>query len=68
MRPSTAAASSAAAHAIAERHGAEGLFRFYDRFNDQRIFGRPGARLTDRVLRRSLDMSLAELEAAVAGG
>jgi hypothetical protein len=62
------AASSAAAYAIVERHGAKGLFGFYDRFNDQEIFGRPGARLTNRVLRRSLGMSLAELEAAVAGG
>jgi hypothetical protein len=59
------AASAAAAFAIAERHGSRGLFRLFDAFNDREIPGRPGARTTDRVLRRTLGMSLAELEAAI---
>ena len=61
------AAASAAAYAIVARAGTKGLFRLYDAFNDSRIRGRPGARLTDRVLRRSIGMSLDELDALVAG-
>jgi hypothetical protein len=62
------AASSGAAEAIVARHGSEGLFRLYDAFNDSAIDGRTCAATTQRVLRRTLGMSLAELEAAVAGG
>jgi hypothetical protein len=62
------AAASAAAETIVARRGNKGLFKLYDAFNDSRIAGRPGAKTTDRVLRRTLGMSLAELEAAVAGG
>jgi hypothetical protein len=62
------AVSSAAAEAIVARHGNEGLFRLYDAFNDARIPGRPGARTTDRVLRRTLGMTLADLDAAARGG
>jgi hypothetical protein len=62
------AVSSAAAHAIVARRGTKGLFALYDRFNDNRIFGRPSPRLVNRILRRTVDMSLAELEAAAAGG
>ena len=36
------------------------------RSTTRRFRGRPGARLTDRVLRRTLGLSLAELDAAVA--
>jgi hypothetical protein len=61
------AVSSAAAEAIVARHGNEGLFRLYDAFNDPRIPGRPGARTTDRVLRRTLGMTLSELDAAATG-
>ena len=50
-----------------ERRGTKGLFRLYDAFNDSRIPGRPGAATTDRVLRRTLGLSLADLDAAVAG-
>ncbi len=50
-----------------ERHGTKGLLRLYDAFNDPSIDGRTCAVTTDRVLRRTLGMSLAELEAAVAG-
>jgi hypothetical protein len=59
------AAAAAAAFAIADRHGSKGLFRLYEAFNDKRIPGRPGAKTTDRVLRRTLGMSLAELQAAI---
>ena len=57
-------AAAAATFTIAERHGNKGLFRLYEAFNDPRIPGRPGAKTTDRVLRRTLGMSLAELQAA----
>src|SRR5215207_1286468 len=62
------AISSAAAETIVDRHGNKGLFKLYDAFNDSEIPGGPGARTTDRVLRRTLGMSLAELEKAAAGG
>lgn len=62
------AVSSAAAETIVDRRGNKGLFKLYDAFNDATIPGRPGARTTDRVLRRTLGMSLAQLQAAAAGG
>jgi hypothetical protein len=62
------AAASAAAEAIVARHGTKGLFRLYDAFDNPMIDGPTCAAMTNRVLRRALDMSLAELEAAVAGG
>jgi len=61
------ATASAAVHRIVERKGTSGLFRFYDAFNDSSIRGRRGAQLTDRVMRRSIGMSLDELDALVAG-
>jgi len=61
------AASSAAAEAIVDRRGSKGLFRLYDAFNDSTIEARTCVATTDRVLRRTLDMSLGELQAAVAG-
>ncbi len=61
------AASSGAAEAIVARNGTRGLFRAYDAFNDSAITGRTCVATTDRVLRRTLGMSLADLEAAVAG-
>jgi len=62
------AASSGAAEAIVERRGTKGLFRLYDAFNDSLLDGRTCAATTDKALRRTVGMSLAELEAAVAGG
>jgi hypothetical protein len=62
------AISSAAAETIVARRGTKGLFKLYDAFNDSTIAGRPGARTTDRVLRRTLGMSLAQLDAAATGG
>jgi hypothetical protein len=62
------AISSAAAETIVDRRGNNGLFKLYDAFNDSRIHGSPGARTTDRVMRRTIGMSLAQLDAAAAGG
>jgi hypothetical protein len=62
------AVSSAAAHAIVDRHGNEGLFELYDAFNDASIPGRAGAKTTNRIMRRTLGMSLAQLQAAADGG
>jgi hypothetical protein len=60
--------SSGAAEAIVARRGTEDLFRLYDAFNDSKFDGPSCAAIADRVMRRTIDMSLAELEAAVAGG
>ena len=57
--------ASAAAEEIAARKGNKGLFRFYEAFNDSTITGPPGARTTDKVLRKSVGMSLRELDAAI---
>jgi hypothetical protein len=62
------AAASGAAEAIVARHGSKGLFRLYDAFNDAAIEAPTCVQTTDRVLRRTLGMSLASLERAVAGG
>jgi hypothetical protein len=59
------AASSAAAEEIVDGHGTKGLFRLYDAFNDPGIPGGPGAKTADRVMRRTLGLSLAELQAAI---
>ena len=61
------AASSGAAEVIVALRGTKGLLRLYEAFNDPAIDGRTCVATTDRALRRTLDMSLAELEAAVAG-
>jgi hypothetical protein len=55
--------SSAAAYAIAARHGRAGLLRLYDAFNNARIRGHAGARLDDRVLRHALHESLRSVQA-----
>ena len=57
--------ASAAAEEIAARKGNKGLFRFYEAFNDSRITGPPGPRTTDKVLRKSVGMTLRELDAAI---
>jgi hypothetical protein len=59
------AAASAAVREIVDRRGTKGLFRLYEAFNDPEIPGRPGPRTVDRVMRRTLDLSLAELQAAI---
>lgn len=54
-------ASSAAAFAIADRLGTDRLLDLYDAFNDPRLRGRPGPRLVNRALRRTLGITLADL-------
>jgi hypothetical protein len=61
------ATASAAAHRIAAMHGRRSLLRLYAAFGDERIPGRPGCRLTDRVLRHTLGMRLRDLTAAMTG-
>jgi len=62
------AASSAAAEAIVQRYGSKALFKLYDAFNDSTLRAKTSAATADRALRRTLGMSLAELDRAVAGG
>ena len=57
--------ASAAAETIVARVGVRGLLTLYDAFGDESIPGPPGPRLTDRVLRRTLGGSLAQLERAI---
>jgi hypothetical protein len=54
--------ASAAAYAIAARHGRTGLLRLYRAFNDESIPGRPGRRLDDLVLRKTLHESLSDVQ------
>lgn len=54
-------ASSAAAFAIADQFGTDGLLDLYEAFNDPRLRGRPGPRLVERALRRVLGITLADL-------
>jgi hypothetical protein len=61
------AAASAAAEAIVARDGMKGLLRLFAAFNDPALDGRTCSETTDRALRRTLHISLAELEAAIAG-
>jgi surface antigen len=55
------AASSAAAFAIVDRFGAKKLLALYDAFNDPKLRGLGGPRLTDRALRRELGIRLADV-------
>lgn len=55
--------SSAAAYAIAEKHGGgKALLRLYSAFNSTKIKGKPGRKLTDRVMRKTLGTSLSSVE------
>jgi hypothetical protein len=57
--------SAAAAYAIAAKHGRAGLLRLYRGFGDPRIKGRPGRKLMDRVMRRTIHERLSAVEADV---
>ena len=57
--------ASAAAAEIVARKGNAGLFRFFEAFNDSTITGAPGPRTTDKVMRKSIGLSLRELDAAI---
>jgi hypothetical protein len=54
--------ASAAAFALADTYGRRALLRLYAAFNDAHLRGRPGPRLVDRALRRTLGVSLAAFE------
>jgi hypothetical protein len=55
--------ASAAAYAIAAKHGRSALLRLYDAFNDEHIRGHAGRRLDDRVTRHVLHESLRSVQA-----
>jgi hypothetical protein len=55
--------SSAAAYAIAAKHGRAGLLRLYRAFNDESIHGHASARLDNRVIRHALHESLRSVQA-----
>ena len=54
--------ASAAAYTIAEKHGRGALLRLLKAFNDEKIQGTAGRRLSDRVVRHTLKISLEDLE------
>jgi hypothetical protein len=57
--------SAAAAYAIAAKHGRKGLLRLYNGFNNEKIKGRAGRKLMDRVMRRTLHQSFSSVQADV---
>ena len=57
--------SSAAAFAIAEKHGEKALQRLLTAFNSEKVRGKPGRKLNDKVVRKVLKKSLNELETEV---
>jgi hypothetical protein len=54
--------SAAAAFAIADKHGRQGLLKLYLGFNSAKIKGRPGRELMDRVMRTTLHESFSQVE------
>jgi hypothetical protein len=56
--------SSAAAFAIAQKHGRKGLLKLLSAYNSEKVKG-SGSKLTDRALRRSLHTSLSSLKSDV---
>jgi hypothetical protein len=57
--------SSAAAFTIVEHYGRNALLRLYKAFNNEKIRGRAGRKLSDRVVRRTLHISLSTLQSQV---
>jgi hypothetical protein len=57
--------SSAAAYAIAEKHGRKALLRLISAFNSEKVRGKPGRKLNDKVVRKVLKKSLNQLETEV---
>jgi hypothetical protein len=57
--------SSAAAYAIAEKHGRKSLMRLLSAFNSEKVKGKGGRKLNDKVVRKVLKKSLKELETEV---
>jgi hypothetical protein len=57
--------SSAAAYTVAEKHGRKALLRLFTAYNSAKLRGKPGRKLTDKVLRKTLKKSITEFEAEV---
>jgi hypothetical protein len=57
--------SAAAAYAIAAKHGRKGLLRLYEGFSNEKIKGRAGRKLMDRVMRRTLHQSFNSVQSDV---
>ncbi len=57
--------ASAAAFAIAQKHGRKGLLRLYTAFDKAKYKGNAGRRLMDRVMRATLHESLASVQQEV---
>jgi hypothetical protein len=56
--------SSAAAYAIAEKHGRKSLLKLLSAYNSEKLKGN-GTKLTDRAVKRALKMSLSSLKSEV---
>jgi hypothetical protein len=54
--------SAAAAYAIAAKHGRKGLLALYQGFDNAKLKGHAGRKLTDRVMRRTLHESFSEVQ------
>jgi hypothetical protein len=57
--------ASAAAYTIVQKHGKGALLRLFTAFNSEKIRGKPGRKLSDTVVRRTLKTSLKGLEAEI---
>jgi hypothetical protein len=56
--------SSAAAYAIAAKHGRKGLLKLLSAYNSEKVTGK-GSALTDHAVKRALKMSLSSLKSEV---
>jgi hypothetical protein len=56
--------SSAAAYAIASKHGRKGLLKLLSAYNSEQVKGK-GSKLTDRAVKRALKTSLSSLKSEV---
>jgi len=57
--------AAAAAYAIANRYGEGALLRLHAAFNSEKIKGKPGRALTNKVFKKVLKKSLSQVEAEV---
>jgi len=57
--------SAAAAYAIANKYGEGSLLRLHAAFNSEKIKGKPGRALTNKVFKKVLKKSLSQVEAEV---
>ncbi|MDA0181395.1 hypothetical protein OJ997_13910 [Solirubrobacter phytolaccae] len=57
--------SAAAAYAIANKYGQGALLRLHAAFNNEKIKGKPGRALTNKVFKKVLKKSLSQVEAEV---